>query len=267
MKQTILFVVILIVILSACDADSSENSAATPEAEAGSGMGMGMGMESGMMARHSAPIPEEYAGLTNPVAVDEASLARGEELYTTYCASCHGDGGMGDGPAGTTLDPAPAPIAHTSQMLGDDYLFWRISEGGAMAPFNSAMPAWEAVLDEQERWDIINYIQALGSGMVTPQPVVGGAALDPDAEAAQQAEMLATAVDQGVITQAEADTFALVHTAMEALMAQMEEMSGNMATMQEELLTELVNAGTITQEQADTFSEVHGRLLEAELMQ
>lgn len=263
MKRIILFVFTLIVFLSACDADSSENTAASAEAQAGPGMGL----QSGMMARHNVPIPEAYEGLTNPVTADEESLARGEELYTTNCATCHGDGGMGDGPAGTTLDPAPAPIAHTSQMLGEDYLFWRISEGGTIAPFNSAMPAWKAALDEQERWDVINYIQALGSGAVTPGQMMGGAAYDPEAEAAQQAEMLATAVDQGLITQEEADTFALIHTALEGLMAQMEEMSGNMATMQDELLTELVSTGTITQEQADTFNEVHDRLLEAGLMQ
>ena len=89
----------------------------------GNGMGMGRGMRMGgmmgmgndMMARHMAPIPQEYA--------DEASLVRGKETYTLLCASCHGDGGMGDGPAGAALDPVPAPIAHTSQMMGDDYLF------------------------------------------------------------------------------------------------------------------------------------------------
>jgi mono/diheme cytochrome c family protein len=225
-------------------------------------------MQSGMMARHSAAIPEEYAGLANPVPADEESLERGAELYTTYCASCHGDGGMGDGPAGTALDPAAAPIAHTSQMLGDDYLFWRISEGGAIAPFNSAMPAWAATLDEQARWDVINYIQALGRGSVTPRQGMGGAAFDPDAEAAQRAEMLATAVDQGVITQTEADTFNQVHTVLDDLMSQgMEDMSGNMASMQDEMLAELVNEGTISQAQADTFNDIHNRLLESGLMQ
>lgn len=262
MKRTILLA-ILILLLTACNTtkpESDETTASSP--------GMGMGMQSGMMARHSAAIPAEYTGLTNPVLADEESLARGAELYTTHCASCHGDGGMGDGPAGTALDPAAAPIAHTSQMLGDDYLFWRISEGGAMAPFNSVMPPWSATLDEQERWDVINYVQALGSGAAAPRQAMGGAAFDPDAEAIQRTEMLETAVDQGILTQAEANTFDQVHTALEALMAQdTENMSGNMATRQDELLTELVKEGTITQEQADVFNDVHNRLLESGLME
>jgi len=95
----------------------------------GQGMGMG-GPPAGMRERHQAPIPAEYQGKTNPIPADEASLARGEEIYAQQCATCHGDGGMGDGPAGQGLDPAPAPVAHASQMLSDSYLFWRINEGG-----------------------------------------------------------------------------------------------------------------------------------------
>src|SRR5690606_25374304 len=38
-------------------------------------------------------------------------LARGAELYAANCASCHGDRGLGDGPAGRGLDPAPANLA------------------------------------------------------------------------------------------------------------------------------------------------------------
>ena len=94
--------------------------------------GMGMGPNSGMSARHHAPIPDEYAELMNPVTADEPSLERGAEIYVERCASCHGDGGMGDGPAAAGLDPGPTAIAHTSQMMGDDYLFYRISEGGSV---------------------------------------------------------------------------------------------------------------------------------------
>ena len=264
MKHVTLLVIV--VLLAACNpATSTPEEPTTPS---GMNMGMGMGQQGGMMARHSAPIPEAYAGLVNPVTADEASLDRGAELFNIHCASCHGDGGMGDGPAGASLNPAPAPIAHTSQMMGDSYLFWRVSEGGAMAPFNSTMPAWKGTLDEQARWDVINYMRALGSGAVQPRQGIGGAALDPTAQAERQAQMLATAVAQGILTQAEADVFAEVHTAIESLRAQgMDNMSGDMNSMQTEMLAELIQAGTISQEQADTFSDVHTRLLDAGLME
>jgi mono/diheme cytochrome c family protein len=263
MKQIAVLMMAIVLLLAACNvrAPASEETASPS-------MGMGMGRQSGMMARHSAPIPEQYAGLPNPVAADEESLERGAETFTTHCASCHGDGGMGDGPAGAGLDPAPVPIAHTSQMMGADYLYWRISEGGAMEPFSSAMPPWKGTLDEQARWDVINYVQALGSGAVQPRRGMGGAAFDPAAEATRQADMLATAVDQGVLTQAEADLFEEVHAAVESLRGQiMEDMAGSMVNMQEEMLARLVEAGTITQEQADAFSDMHGRLVDAGLME
>jgi mono/diheme cytochrome c family protein len=120
----------------------------------------GMGSGGAMSGMHET-VQREYDGLTNPVSVDDESISRGAEIYNVYCSACHGESGMGDGQAASDLDPAPARIALTSQMASDDYLFWRISEGGA--PFDSAMPMFKAVFDEQEIWDVINYVRALGS--------------------------------------------------------------------------------------------------------
>lgn len=270
MKRMILLILSLGLLLVACNSTSPEENSTASTSTSGSttSMGPGMGMQGGMMARHQAPLPEEYKGLTNPVVADEASLARGGELFATYCAACHGDGGMGDGPASAALDPAPAPIAHTSQMMGDDYLFWRVSEGGAMEPFNSGMPTWKNTLDEQERWDVLNYVQALGSGTMMPQQNMGGARYDAAAETEQRATMLNNAVAQEVITQAEANLFTQVHTVLDTEMAQHRGMmSGSMADMQATILEQLVTNGTITQSQADAFNDIHTRLIEARLMQ
>ena len=229
--------------------------------------GAGMGPGSGMMARHQAKIPAEYADLKNPVPADDVSIERGAQIYTTNCAVCHGDGGMGDGPAGTALDPAPVPIAHTSQMLGDNYLFWRISEGGAAEPFNSAMPAFSAVIDEQGHWDVINYVRALGQGKVMPSNAAGGAPFDPAAEAKNRAEMLSNAVKENVLTQAEADLFNEIHAKMDAIIASGDfKGSGAMSQAQEDLLTVLVANGEISQQQADDFNDIHNRLEMSGLM-
>ena len=233
-----------------------------------SAMGMGMGPGSGMMARHHAAIPAEYAGVSNPIPSDEASLARGAELYGTYCVNCHGDGGMGDGPAGQALDPLPAAISHTSRMLGDDYMYWRVSEGGLHEPFTSAMPRWQDVMDEQARWDVINYVRALGSGQVMPMERMGGAQFDPEAEAAKHAEMAAQGVEQGLFSQDEAATFLSVHTELDVLMsAGMEGQGGGMERMQSLMLEQLVESGRIDQVESDMFSEVHDRLMAAGLME
>jgi mono/diheme cytochrome c family protein len=270
-----LIILSALLFLMACGADTGAEATAVPtktssssNESSGMGMGGGMGMGSGMMARHMAPIPEEYADISSPVAATEASLVRGGEMFTTYCASCHGDGGMGDGPAAANLDPAPVAIAHTSQMLGDDYIYWRISEGGQGDPFNSVMPAWGQALSEEERWDLINYVRALGNGTAPNMGgMMGGATYDPNAEATRQADMLAQAIEQGVLTQSEADLFAAVHTELESNMTRGMQMQGNMGQMQDVLLGQLVDVGAISSEEAEQFNDIHTRLLEAGLMQ
>lgn len=104
-------------------------------------------------------VPAPYAGKTNPHSGDAASATAGQVIYDTNCASCHGAGGAGDGVAGTALTPKPADLRDIPE--GDDFIFWRVSEGGAMEPFNSSMPAWKGVLSEDEIWQVVTYIRTL----------------------------------------------------------------------------------------------------------
>ena len=113
-----------------------------------------------MIARHDTPVPAEFIGVNNPTPADEASVTRGREIYEANCLNCHGAGGMGDGPAAVNLDPPPAPIAMSSQMLADDYLFWRVTKGGVQ--FGSLMPQFEEILDTPARWDVLNYVRSFG---------------------------------------------------------------------------------------------------------
>ena len=95
---------------------------------------LGMMGNNSMRTAHHAVIPETYASLSNPMPADAVSVERGAAIFASSCAVCHGDGGMGDGPGAVNLEPEVSAIAHTSQMLSDAYLFWRISEGGQGDP-------------------------------------------------------------------------------------------------------------------------------------
>ncbi len=267
-----LILVLALIFLAACDPvtelldDVALATAVPPTTEQGTGMGMGS--NSSMRDRHHAPIPEEYASLINPVAGDDESLVRGTAVYTEHCLTCHGESGQGDGPASAGLAPAPAAIAHTSQMMSDAYLFYRVSEGGSFAPFNSTMPAWKDILDEQARWDVINYVRALGSGQAEPGQQGDNGAYDPAAEAAKHAEMIAEGVAQGLITQADGDVFLAVHDALDVLLAADNgETRGGGESRQAVFLRRLVDEGKITQGDLDVFTAVHDTLLAAGLME
>jgi mono/diheme cytochrome c family protein len=146
MKKTVVLVLALamvgVFVLSACGGGST--------APAGGGGGGG-----------ASAVPAPYTGKTNPKANDAAAAEAGKAIYASNCATCHGDKGMGDGPSAATLDPKPKALATEIGNLKDDYLVWRISEGGAMAPYNSAMPAWKNSLSEDQIWQVISFLRTL----------------------------------------------------------------------------------------------------------
>ena len=105
--------------------------------------------------------PEEYTGLANPFSDDPEAIAEGKDLYRANCSSCHGTTGEGDGPAAAGMDPPPQNLASRQSNLSDAYLFWRISEGGLMEPFNSIMPGWRGLLNDEKIWQIISFVRTM----------------------------------------------------------------------------------------------------------
>ena len=117
------------------------------------------------MARHHyvmrKGIGDDYAGASNPLAETQAEIQQGRLLYERHCATCHGESGRGDGPAGKQLRPRPANIARFAKMpmASDGYLLWTISEGGE--PVGSAMPPMKDVLSSEEIWKVIAYLREM----------------------------------------------------------------------------------------------------------
>jgi putative copper resistance protein D len=88
------------------------------------------------------------------------SVANGWHLYQEHCVICHGIAGFGDGPAAATLNGKPADLTgkHTGDHTAGD-LFWWVSHGIV----NTPMPGFDQVLNEEERWDLINYLRTLSA--------------------------------------------------------------------------------------------------------
>ncbi len=101
-------------------------------------------------------VPDDAAAVPNPFVDHEESLAAGAVFYASNCAICHGETGEGDGPAASGLEVAPSDLheGHV-QDLSDGALFYIISHGKPETP----MPAWEDVLEADERWHVVNFLR------------------------------------------------------------------------------------------------------------
>jgi high-affinity iron transporter len=102
----------------------------------------------------------------------ELSIAAGRETYQRNCASCHGEIGLGDGPAAKGMDPAPPAIGDAATMAdATPALLYRVISVGVPG---TQMVAWGATLTAQQRWEIVAYLQSLHA---TPGQVVEGEGL------------------------------------------------------------------------------------------
>ena len=105
-----------------------------------------------VLALFAAPAP---AAQGNPKA--------GRELSNTWCVSCHGVGGKGDGPVAANLPVKPGNHADGTRMnaLTDTYLFTIIKQGGQAVQKSQMMPPWGTQLQDQQIWDVIAYVRSL----------------------------------------------------------------------------------------------------------
>ncbi len=90
-------------------------------------------------------------------------VENGRQVYYRNCVFCHGDNLAGTGMFVHGLDPIPTNLPETIPLLRDTFLFWRISKGGPglpeeAGPWDTAMPAWEKFLKEDEIWDAILFL-------------------------------------------------------------------------------------------------------------
>ena len=85
----------------------------------------------------------------------EISAANGADVYKTYCATCHGETGAGDGP-GNAKSPSLGPSSFTAG-LSVNYIFWRVWDG---VP-DSVMPPFARFLSDGDVWDVVMHTQKL----------------------------------------------------------------------------------------------------------
>ncbi|MCX6168078.1 MAG: cytochrome c [Ignavibacteriales bacterium] len=102
-------------------------------------------------------------GVTTPVNLELVKsptpefIARGKELFNTNCKSCHGENGLGDGPAGAALVKKPRNFHSTEGWTNGrniDQMYKTLQEGIV----KNGMAAYEYI-PSSDRFAIISYIR------------------------------------------------------------------------------------------------------------
>ena len=98
---------------------------------------------------------------------EDIAVQQGKQLYSKYCASCHGSGGKGDGVVGTMLTPKAADLTQIAKKNGGKFPFYEVMllingrsatsqntdatlPGLPKAHGDPAMPVWGEIFSREE---------------------------------------------------------------------------------------------------------------------
>lgn len=98
-----------------------------------------------------AEAPEAARMRKNPFEGNTQAATAGGKLFEEHCADCHGR------KAGGTRR-APSLLREEVQQATPGTLFWTLTNGVVW----HGMPVWSK-LPDQERWQIVTFLQSLGS--------------------------------------------------------------------------------------------------------
>ena len=93
--------------------------------------------------------------LVNPIPGQ--NLARGKQLFETYCYVCHGVKGDGQGPVAAKFQvPVPSLLSDKVRGFKDGRIFHIITDGqGVMGTYATQ------IKEEKDRWAVVNYVRSL----------------------------------------------------------------------------------------------------------
>ena len=107
--------------------------------------------------------PAEERTKPNPVPATPEAITKGRALYQRHCASCHGSGGKGDGPASGFGADIPDDLTDPARQdrLTDGEIFWKLSTG-LREGSEVVMPAFSRqIVSENDRWRLVAFLRSL----------------------------------------------------------------------------------------------------------
>ncbi|MBF8260689.1 MAG: exported protein of unknown function [candidate division NC10 bacterium] len=106
---------------------------------------------------------KEKLGAKEKKEKGDPKLGKQKYVENMRCSACHGESGIGDGPAAVALNPKPRNYTDCAVMSkkSDAELFKVIKEGGPAAGLSPLMVAFGSQLSDKEIWDVIAFIRSI----------------------------------------------------------------------------------------------------------
>jgi mono/diheme cytochrome c family protein len=100
-----------------------------------------------------------------PAAPLPQTGGRGQILYETHCAICHGLAGKGDGAGARVIRQSIRDFSNPAAMreVEDRFLFEIIKKGSSQFGRSNAMPSWGMKLSDEEIRAVVAHIRTLAS--------------------------------------------------------------------------------------------------------
>lgn len=103
-------------------------------------------------------VPADQLASPTPMAAPE-TIKRGQAVYFTFCAQCHGRHHDGNGTVGQSFMPLPTDLrSATVQTKPTAELFKSVSYG---IP-DGRQPPLDTTITVNDRWSVIAYVKSLG---------------------------------------------------------------------------------------------------------
>jgi thiosulfate dehydrogenase len=105
-----------------------------------------------------ATLAREAPKGSNPVALTDANLVAGIDLYGQHCAICHGTAKGDASPTPIAKGEYPAPPQLATNGVEDDsegYSFWIIKHGIRW----TGMPSWAGTLNDEQIWTVALFLK------------------------------------------------------------------------------------------------------------
>jgi mono/diheme cytochrome c family protein len=109
--------------------------------------------------------------------IKQTNAVSGKQMFTEYCASCHGADGKGNGPAANAMKMQPTDLTQLARKHDGKYpanhvaSVLKFGEGGEGAHGSAEMPVWGPLFHSLDKFhdnvvqqrisNIVNYIETL----------------------------------------------------------------------------------------------------------